>query len=325
MNLHRQVIFLFVAILLVAFLAHSVAAEETIVGDVEDRINAGKVEYEGKEYRPKRRITSVLFMGIDQKKDETETVNYRNGGQADFIVLCVIDDNAKTVDLLHINRDTVTEVQVLSPFGQEMGMWKTQLCRAHSFGDGKEQSCELMVSAVQWLLMGITIDYYISMSWDGISVLNDVLGGVTVTLKDDFSIYDPNMQIGEKVTLQGKQAEYYVRMRFYVGDGSNAMRMERQQMYIANAKDALESQIEKDGGFLNELFEAVRPYITTNMSRGKLINLLERVRRYYTDPIILMDGDYGMDEDGLVTYNVDTLELQRRIINTFYEEIESQH
>lgn len=184
----RSMIVFITVVFILVFICGAVKAE-TIIGDVDARINDGKVEYEGASFRPKRRITTVLFMGIDQMHDETQTVTKRNGGQADFILLGVIDDNAKTVNLIQINRDTLAEVQVLSPFGQETGTWKTQLCHAHSFGDGKQQSCELTVSAVQHLMLGITIDHYIAMNLSGISVLNDALGGVTVTLKDDFSTY----------------------------------------------------------------------------------------------------------------------------------------
>ncbi len=40
---------------------------------------------------------------------------------------------------------------------------------------------------------GKNIDFYLAMSLDGISVLNDLAGGVTVTLEDDFSAADPAM------------------------------------------------------------------------------------------------------------------------------------
>lgn len=41
------------------------------------------------------------------------------------------------------------------------------------------------------------------MSLDGISVLNDLAGGVTVTLEDDFSAEDPAMTRGTTLSLHG--------------------------------------------------------------------------------------------------------------------------
>lgn len=61
--------------------------------------------------------------------------------------------------------------------------------------------------AVSDLFAGIPIDYYVTMDLDGISTFNDALGGVTVTLEDDFSQIDPEMVKGTTICLQGKQAE----------------------------------------------------------------------------------------------------------------------
>lgn len=69
------------------------------------------------------------------------------------------------------------------------------------------------------------------MNMDGISELNDLAGGVTVTLEDDFSSIDPAMAKGTTLTLHGDQAETFVRSRMTVGDGTNASRMERQEAF----------------------------------------------------------------------------------------------
>ena len=85
--------------------------------------------------------------------------------------------------------------------------------------------------AVEGLLLGESIDFYVAMNMDGISELNDLAGGVTVTLEDDFSSIDPAMAKGTTLTLHGDQAETFVRSRMTVGDGTNASRMERQEAF----------------------------------------------------------------------------------------------
>lgn len=50
--------------------------------------------------------------------------------------------------------------------------------------------------------LGEFIDFYVAMNMDGISELNDLAGGVTVTLEDDFSSIDPAMTKGTTLTLQ---------------------------------------------------------------------------------------------------------------------------
>lgn len=83
--------------------------------------------------------------------------------------------------------------------------------------------------------MGESIDFYVAMNMDGISELNDLAGGVTVTLEDDFSSIDPAMTKGTTLTLHGNQAETFVRSRMTVGDGTNASRMECQSVYAGGA------------------------------------------------------------------------------------------
>ena len=51
--------------------------------------------------------------------------------------------------------------------------------------------------------LGEFIDFYVAMNMDGISELNDLAGGVTVTLEDDFSSIDPAMTKGTTLPLHG--------------------------------------------------------------------------------------------------------------------------
>ena len=56
---------------------------------------------------------------------------------------------------------------------------------SHCFGKGKEDSCQLTVEAVSNLLYDVPVDFYIALNLDGISELNDLLGGIEVTLEID--------------------------------------------------------------------------------------------------------------------------------------------
>ena len=89
-----------------------------------------------------------------------------------------------------------------------------------------------MIVLVQKYLKNTPIDHYFAMSLDGISILNDFLGGIEVTLEDDFTVYDSEMVLGKTIRLSGKQAEIYLRNRYYIGDGSNKLRMKRQKQYL---------------------------------------------------------------------------------------------
>ena len=318
----RFQLMLTVLLAMVLFVACAEALGETVVGDVDARLNAGKMEYKGENYRFKKRITSVLVIGTDQMEGEMSFTDYRSGGQADFLVLLVIDDNAETVTPIQINRDTITDITLLSSFGQDMGTWKAQICLSHSFGDGKEESCGFTVKAVSNFLKNVPIDDYIAINMDGIITFNDALGGVPVTLEDDFTAFDPSMTAGTQLILQGQQAEYFVRMRHYVGEATNVSRLARQKVYMQSAVNVMKEKTWENSGFINELLSTMEPYITTDMNRGRIINLAELADRYEILPMVEIEGQTTTGANGYVEFYADEDALWRVVLDAFYEKME---
>ena len=133
---------------------------------------AETMEVDGVTYRRRTDLTTILVMGIDHDS-EVEAEGSYQGGQADFQRLIVIDSKDKTVRQLKIDRDTMAEVTVLGMLGNPVGTTQMQISLAHGFGDGKEESCGYARDAVSRLLQGENIDFYLAMSLDGISVLNE--------------------------------------------------------------------------------------------------------------------------------------------------------
>jgi anionic cell wall polymer biosynthesis LytR-Cps2A-Psr (LCP) family protein len=71
-----------------------------------------------------------------------------------------------------------------------MGTSEIQIAYAHAVGDGGAFSCENVVEAVSNYLGGVDIQSYIAMNIDSIAKINQLVGGVTVTIEDDFSAID---------------------------------------------------------------------------------------------------------------------------------------
>ena len=148
--------------------------------------------YNGEKYVRKERLMTLLILGIDEA-ERTFSGSYRNSGQADFLTLAVFDQNAKTCTLIQLNRDTIAEVPVLDTFGTMIGYQKQQLALAHTYGNGLEVSCVNTVDAVSRFLYGIKIDNYFALTMDAIPVVNDLVGGVVVTVEDDFTGVDDTL------------------------------------------------------------------------------------------------------------------------------------
>ena len=291
-------------------------------GDLSQRyMNDNLIELDGVTYRQRRDVTTVLLMGVDRDTKSATTRSYRNGGQADFLRLLAIDGDNKSISQIQIDRDTMTPITVLGVLGNKSGVRTAQISLSHGFGDGRSQSCELTVEAVSNLLFGVPIDFYVALNMDGISALNDMVGGVTVTLEDDFSALDPSMTAGATLTLVGEQAELYVRGRKDIGVGTNEARMARQEQYISLLMDALRAQVSADKEFAGTLYDELEPFLTTNISRGRMINEVWAAKDYERCEVVKPDGVHTVGSDGFMQFYVDEAALRQSVIGLFYEEV----
>ena len=278
------------------------------------------IEVDEATYRQRNDLTTILLIGVDRESNAVSS-GYRNGGQVDFLDLLVIDEEQKRISQLSIDRDTMTPITVLGVLGNKSGVRTSQISLSHSFGDGGAQSCALTVEAASNLLLGAPINKYVAMNLVGISVLNDAAGGVTVTLEDDFSALDPAMTQGKTLTLEGVQAEYYVRSRMNVGVGTNEARMARQREYISQLSRQLGDRIRADEAYIGELYDALVPYLTTDMSRGLLTNLIWAALDYEQVEMALA-GDHQIGTDGFMEFRVDEAALQQTVLELFYQKVE---
>lgn len=66
------------------------------------------LDYDGKNYRLRKNLTTILIMGVDRPGDRANT-SYRNGGQADFLRLVVIDHaNQRVNQILSLSKSNIT-------------------------------------------------------------------------------------------------------------------------------------------------------------------------------------------------------------------------
>ncbi len=277
------------------------------------------MEYNGRTWTYRERaLTNILLMGIDWE-DTTEDVTKRYAGQADFLLLMTLDRVNKTVTTIQLDRDTMADVRIYGPFGNYTGIQTLQLCLSHAYGSTAAENCENTVWAVSRLLGNIPIDGYIALDMSAITILNDTLGGVTVTLEDDFSHLDPSMTKGTTLTLHGQQAEYYARGRMDVGDGSNVSRMRRQRTFIAGAEELLVQGMSNNLNYVGTLFDALSDHMTTNMERGWLINKAYASQEYQRLETQTPAGSRSIGEDGFMEFHADADALGDLVTSCFFQ------
>lgn len=276
------------------------------------------VNINGKEYYANENISTLLLMGVDNE-ELPDDEGYRNDALADFLTLAVFDNENKSCTLLQINRNTMSDVPVLGVTGDFLGVINEQITLAHSYGDGKEESCENTVDAVSRFLYGQPIDNYLSLTMAAIAALNDTVGGVTVTIEDDFSNSDPTLVQGETVTLHGDQAEHFVRARMNMADDSNPARMRRQRAYMTGLIEKLREKVDEDASFVMELYGAVADYLVTDCDISKLSELSENLSSYTLSGFVTPEGETRLREKtDYAEFYVDETALQDLIAELFY-------
>ncbi len=276
------------------------------------------MEHQGISYVQKAAMETYLLMGVDQTA-QNAGIGARQSGQADLFLLWVVDHTNRRIYQLQLDRDTMTEVQVYGVLGTKTGTKVMQLCLSHSFGATPMENNQNAIDAVTGLLNNIPIDYYLTFSLEAIGVMNDALGGVTVTLQDDFSAYDPAMTAGKTMRLSAAQAEIFTRFRMEVGDGSNDSRMVRQRVFLSAAVRLLKEQTENQADFIGELYDELEDLMTTNVSKGQMINDLNTAYAYTLQPVDILEGEHTIDDSGFVAFYVDDDAVMQWILQVYYQ------
>lgn len=275
----------------------SAPEKEAVFGSVDGMYFSDIVlEYEGEDYfYRENEITNYLIIGLD-RNSVNQTTGHQNGGQADFLVVLSIDRIRRTITPVILDRDTMTEIQTYGVFGHPSGKRVMQLCLAQAYSGIGSNGSVNTVQAVENLLHGVKIDRYLTLDISAIPLLNDTIGGVEVTLEDDFTVYDPAMTKGSTIRLQGKQAEFFVRGRMTVADGSNLSRMMRQQQYITGFLTQLRQKMEADPNMLAKLWQKVSGHVRTDTSQEILLREADAYSDYEWQPVRKPEGVHVIDE-----------------------------
>lgn len=300
------------------------ADDETEEGSSTD-LKKGQIRYGGKVYQYKDNLLTILCMGIDSRDGIDKAKIPGAGGQADCVILAVLDDKAKKIQLLNISRDTMVPIDLYDMYGSFVRRERAQITLQYAYGDGRERSCELMEQVVSDLFYGIPIHGYCALAMSTIADLNDAIGGVTVTVPDELAAFVPTFTAGETITLQGQEAVDFVHSRnIYATEmGSNNRRIARQKMFVKGFVDQAKKRIKEDITLPAKLYQLVEKQMVTSISLDQAVFLCTEY----------LDCDFSMDDmisvEGTITkenvyeeFNVDEKALYELILKVFYEEVE---
>lgn len=288
-------------------------------------LQEGQIRYNGKTYQYKDNLMNILCMGIDSRDGIAKEKTPGKAGQADCVILAVLDDEAKTIQLINISRDSMVPVHVYATDGSFVEDRTEQLALQYAYGNGRDWSCQLMEQAVSNLFYGLPIHGYCALSINSIADLNDTVGGVTVTVPEDLAVMQPKLfTAGDTVTLKGELAYHFVHDRDFKSTdiASNNKRIARQKTYAVAFVNQLKQGMKEDMTLPVKLYQTAEKQMVTSIGLDQAVYLCTEYMNssFDTDNIYTIDGTVTMGEK-YAEFNVDDDALYQLILDVFYEEV----
>lgn len=265
-----------------------------------ENVNIDYANINGKDYLKKDNIETILFVGLDSYEREI-VEDYTNDNFADYVTLLIVDKEEKTILPIQINRDTMCEMDILGIGGKLAGKDFKQLAFAHTYGSGDIESLINVKNAVSKIFYNLNIDYYISLTMNSVSRVNDAVGGVEVLVEDDFSGIDESLKMGENITLKGNQALTFVRTRSGLEDSSNVNRMKRQRVYLKALFDKCKENSENDK-FIYDVLDGVGDSLMSNTSIYDLSDIGNKLLAYRLFDTVTLTGELKKGETFMECY-----------------------
>ncbi len=212
-------------------------------------------------------VKTILLLGCDKRSNDS--------GRSDTIMVAFLHSKNMTVDLLSIPRDTYVQIS---------GGGKTKINHAYAYG-----GIPLARATVENYL-GIEIDNYAEIDFQGFAAMVDALGGIEMDVEKD--MYYPAEGIDLKEGFQkldGDQALQYVRFR------SDAMadigRIGRQQKFMKTLADQLLSL--SSVWKLPKLVSAISSNMETDITTQEMLALANLYKKAASNSITteMLPGD----------------------------------
>ncbi len=184
---------------------------------------------------------NILVLGIDSRKDQSPnfgSIEDAEGVRGDTTILVHISRDRSSMTLVSIPRDLMVRIpNCRLPNGEESMETFGQINSAMMIGSGADYDIAHGVACAQSTvenLTGLQIDNFAVVDFRGFESAVDALGGVWFDVPQDVEDPEANAHLSKGCQLlNGEQALGYVRARKSLGDGSDTLRIGRQQEFVA--------------------------------------------------------------------------------------------
>lgn len=203
-------------------------------------------------------MINILVVGTDAGASDPSDV-----GRADSIMICNVDLENETVDILSIPRDSRVEIP-----GYQ---YQTKINHSYAYG-----GIDLTKSTVENLL-GVPIDYYAVVDFQGFEAIVETLGGVYIDVPISMSAHtyygDIDLEPGYQL-LDASEALGFVRYRY--DSGGDIARAERQRLFLEAVFKQITSA--ENLGKISTLIPQIVSLVETDLSNTDIIALIDKFK-----------------------------------------------
>ena len=202
-----------------------------------------------------KNVVNVLLIGADSRKGT-------NTGNTDVMMIVSLNKKTKQIKLVSFMRDSYLYIE------GKNNSYCTKLNAAFSMG-GPETLMNTIENNYK-----IEIDNFVMVNFESFKSIIEAMGGVTVDVKKYEANYANDryklsMPYGDDVTLNGKEALAFCRIRGCDADG-DISRTRRQRSVINAMISRVKNASVSD---LNNYLNALLPYIYTGFSKSEILSL----------------------------------------------------
>ncbi len=218
---------------------------------------------------------TIALFGLDNR--EGGDMNKAGTGHSDAIIIASINNETKEVKLASVYRDCFLEIA-------KEGEGTQKVTHAYILG-GPTCSVETLNKNLD-----LNITDYVSVDFEALAKAIDVLGGVTINVKEK-ELTNLNRNLDEQVrvtgiasegvwssgeqVLNGTQATAYARIR-KVGNGDFERTQRQRKVVAAMIKKAKQSDLST----LNDMLNEIIPLVATNMTKSEILSLAKSTFSY---------------------------------------------
>ena len=169
-------------------------------------------------------VVNILLVGLDYTETRSDWT-LSNTYNTDVMMVLAVDFNNKTVDMISLPRDSY--VQMPNAFG----IYK--LNAAMKCGGGYPQGFDEVLTAAQWMLGDIPVDYYYGVTMPVMRDLVNAIGGVDYDVEFDFAGDSHSYRKGLQ-HMNGQAVLDYIRVRknIDIEESGDLNRIDRQKKML---------------------------------------------------------------------------------------------